>query len=401
MYKRIIELSGNHTFFLFGMRGTGKSTLLGKLFGTSNVMWIDLLLAEHDLKYKKNPDLLIAEILGLKDSDKLPDLVVIDEVQKNPALLDVVHYLIENEKIIFALTGSSSRKLKRGGSNLLAGRAFIFNLYPLTYLELGDDFHLNSYLSWGGLPALFAPELEEVKDKIRFLKSYVHTYLKEEILSEQLIRDIDPFYSFLEVSAQMNSEILNFSKIAREAGTNDKSVERYYSILEDTLLGFHLLPYHKSVRKQQISSSKFYYFDIGLVRALRGHFYPIEHQSTYDYGKLFESFVINEIYKINRYTEKDYKLSFLKTKDGVELDLIIGVSSIKSYCIEIKSGIVKNLEDFNTQYKLSKEILNSEFLVFSQNEIPLSNGKIQVVPWQDGIKRLFFPNNHNNNETEP
>ncbi len=390
MYKRIIELTNYHTFFLFGMRGTGKSTLLQERYKNMNVMWINLLLAEHYLKYKNNPDLLKNEILGLKKTGELPDLVVIDEVQKNPALLDIVHYLIEKENIIFALTGSSTRKLKRGGSNLLAGRAFIFRLYPLTFLELGDDFNLNSYLSWGGLPALFGKDLEDNKDKTRFLKAYVHTYLKEEILSEQLIRNIDPFYSFLEVSAQMNGDILNFSRIAREAGTNDKSVERYYSILEDTLLGFHLLPYHRSVRKQQISSSKFYYFDIGLVRALRGQFNPIEQQSTYYYGKLFESFVINEIYKFNKYTEKDYKLSYIKTKDGVELDLIIEVSSNRSYCIEIKSGIIKTLDGFSSQFKLSREIPNSEFLILSQNEIPLSNNKIKVLPWRDGIKYLFY-----------
>jgi predicted AAA+ superfamily ATPase len=194
--------------------------------------------------------------------------------------------------------------------------------------ESNDD-----YLSWGGLPALFGEDYKETEDRNRFLKSYIHTYLKEEILIEQLIRNIDPFHSFLDVSAQMNGEILNFSKIAREAGTNDKSVERYYSILEDTLLGFHLLPFHRSVRKQQVSSSKFYYFDTGLVRALRGHTNQVIYQSTYDYGKLFESFIISEIYKINKYREKDYKLYYLKTKSGVEIDLIIEVSSKKRYCV--------------------------------------------------------------------
>lgn len=389
MYERIVNLPKQHTFFLFGMRGTGKSTLLKIMFQDSSVLWIDLLLAEHDLKYKRNPDILKHEIVGLKENGKLPDIVVIDEVQKNPALLDVVHYLIEKEKIIFALTGSSARKLKRGGANLLAGRAFIFNLFPLTHLELGDDFDLNSYLSWGGLPALYSPELDEEQNKVRYLKAYVHTYLKEEILSEQIIRNIDPFYAFLEVSAQMNSDILNYSKIAREAGTSDKSVERYYSILEDTLLGFHLLPFHTSVRKQQISTSKFYYHDIGVVRALRGTFQVIDRQSTYEYGKLFESFIICEIYRINKYTEKDYDLSYLKTKDGVEIDLIVKISQKRIICIEIKSGIVKTLDDFNSQYKLSKDIRNSEFLVFSQNEVPLSNGKISVMPWRDGIQYLF------------
>ena len=389
MYDRLLQLPTNHSFFLFGMRGSGKSTLLKKVLGDANALWIDLLLAEQDLKYKRNPDALRTEILGLKKAGNTPDIVVIDEVQKAPALLDVVHHLIENEKITFALTGSSARKLKRGGGNLLAGRAFVFYLFPLSFLELGQDFDLNAFLSWGGLPALYGGDLKDDRDRTRFLKAYVHTYLKEEILEEQIVRDIEPFYAFLEVAAQMNGEILNFSKIAREAGTHDKSVERYFSILEDTLLGFHLPPFHLSLRKQQIGSSKFYFADNGVARALRGHFEPVSRQSTYDYGRLFETFIVSEIQKLNKTGEKDYKLSYLKTKDGVELDLIVEAAPRKRYCIEIKSGVVRDLKDFHSQARLAKEIPDSEFLVFSQNESPISDGLIHVVPWQEGIRTLY------------
>ena len=389
MYKRIINLPKRHSFFLFGMRGSGKSTLLRQQLDSQNTLWIDLLLAEEELKYRSHPDRLKQEIQALIDAKKKPDRVVIDEVQKVPALLDVVHHLIEKEKIKFALTGSSARKLKRGGANLLAGRAFVYNLFPLCFLELKSDFDLNSILSWGSLPALFGDDYIRVDDKVRFLKSYIHTYLKEEILIEQLIRNIDPFHSFLEVSAQMNGEILNFSKIAREANTNDKSVERYYSILEDTLLGFHLKPYHRSVRKQQISSSKFYYFDTGILRALRGLADHKISESTYEYGKIFESFMIGEIYKLNKYLEKDHKLSFLKTKDGVEIDLIIESSPNKKVCVEIKSGEVKSLNDFNSQYALAKEISNSKLIVLSQNKKAMSNSKIHLFPWQEGLNMIF------------
>ena len=386
MYKRIVTLPKKHSFFLFGMRGSGKSTLLKQQFSSTKTLWIDLLLAEEELKYRSHPDRLKQEICALIEANKKPECVIIDEVQKVPALLDVVHHLIEKEKIKFALTGSSARKLKRGGANLLAGRAFVYHLFPLSFLELEADFDLKTFLSWGGLPALFGADYAAHDDKARFLKSYIHTYLKEEILIEQLIRNIDPFHAFLEVSAQMNGEILNFSKIAREAHTHDKSVERYYSILEDTLLGFHLKPYHQSIRKQQVQSSKFYYFDTGMVRALKGLTnYPLS-ESTYEYGKCFESFIIGEIYKLNCYLEKDRKLSFLKTKDGVEIDLIIETGSNKKICIEIKSGEVKTLEDFNAQSTLAKDISHSKLIVLSQNKTAMSNDKIQVIPWQEGLK---------------
>jgi predicted AAA+ superfamily ATPase len=389
MYDRIANLSKKHSFFLFGMRGSGKSTLLKQRFPESNIFWIDLLLAEQELKYRSHPDILKDEITALIKEGQKPQRVIIDEVQKIPRLLDVVHYLIENEKIKFTLTGSSARKLKRGGANLLAGRAFVYQLFPLSYRELKNYFNLDQFLSWGGLPVLYGSEYRNIADKNRFLKSYIHTYLKEEILIEQIVRNIDPFHSFLEVAAQMNGEILNFSKIAREANTNDKSIERYYSILDDTLLGFHLMPFHHSVRKQQISSSKFYFFDTGIVRALKNQAHETVNPSTYEYGKLFESFVICEIFKLNKYFEKDYKLSFIKTKDGVEIDLIIEISSHKKYCIEIKSGKVKNLGDFNSQYNLSKDIPHSEFIVLAQNEKPLSDGKIHVLPWRQGIQKIF------------
>ena len=389
MYNRLLKLSQAHSFFLFGMRGSGKSTLLRKAFQNSNAVWIDLLLAEPDLKYKRNPDMLRTEILGLIKAGNRPDIVIIDEVQKVPALLDVVHHLIENEKITFALTGSSARKLKRGGGNLLAGRAFVFYLFPFSFMELEEAFDLTAFLSWGGLPALYSGELQNDNDKTRFLKAYVHTYLKEEILEEQIVRRIEPFYAFLEVAAQMNGCILNFSKIGREAGSDDKTVERYYSILEDTLLGFHLPPFHLSVRKQQIGSPRFYFTDNGIARALRGFFQPVTRQSTYEYGQLFETFLISEIYKLNKTREKDYKLSFLRTKEGLALDLIVELSPKKRYCIEIKSGIVKDLTDFNTQVRLAKEIPDSEFFVFSQNDVPLSDNGINVLPWQDGIRKIF------------
>lgn len=389
MYSRILHLSLRHSFFLFGMRGTGKSTYLKQFFKNENVLWIDLLTTDDEIKYRKNPDTLIHEISSLKKNNKLPKIIVIDEIQKIPALLDVVHHLIEKEKLIFGLTGSSARKLKRGGANLLAGRAFVFNMYPLTHIEIADRFDLGMALSWGTLPALWNDTLSDDADKVRFLKAYVNTYLKEEILMEQIIRNVDPFYTFLECAAQTNGDIVNFSKIARDTGVSDKTVQNYYSILEDTLIGFHLLPYHRSVRKQQIVSSKFYFHDTGVVRALRGEWGTIQRGSTFEYGKLFESFVICEIVRLNRYTEKDFPLYYLKTKDGVEIDIIIKVSSKKHYCIEIKSGDVNSFDGFSAQIALSRDIPGATFLVFSQKKTAMANDDCNIIPWQDGLKMIF------------
>jgi predicted AAA+ superfamily ATPase len=385
----MIDLATTRSFFLFGMRGTGKSTLLSQRFSGQDVVWIDLLLAEDELKYRRNPDLLKDELEVLLKAGHRPELIVIDEVQKLPAILDVVHWLIEHRKLKFALTGSSARKLKRGGADLLAGRANIFNLFPLTSMEIGAGFNLVDSISWGTLPALFSEENRTEQEKVRFLKSYVHSYLKEEILSEQIVRNIDPFYSFLDVSAQMNGQILNYSKIGREAGLNDKAVERYYSILEDTLLGFHLLPWSQSLRKQQIRSAKFYFHDTGIVRTLQGEYGRIPGPSTYDFGNLFESFLISELYRLNKYTERDYKLSFLKTKDGVELDLIIRINARKHYCIEIKSGVLRSMDNFSAQLKLAEDIPGGEFMVFSQNSTAFTDGRITVYPWQEGLKKIY------------
>jgi predicted AAA+ superfamily ATPase len=191
---------------------------------------------------------------------------VIDEVQKAPKLLDQIHYEIEKRQIKFALTGSSARKLRRGGANLLAGRALMNHLYPLTHRELAADFVLQDVLQWGSLPEIFSAPSDLVRQE--YLKTYVDSYLKEEILQEQLVRNVVPFRKFLPVAAQMNGKILNFSSMAKDLGVDWSTVKNYYQILEDTWLGFNLPIYHRSLRKQQLKGQKFYLFDLGVQRAL-------------------------------------------------------------------------------------------------------------------------------------
>ena len=219
--------------------------------------------------------------------------ILIDEVQRAPRLLDVVHRLIESTGKRFVLTGSSARKLRRGASNLLAGRAFVYNLYPLTVPELQDAFVLEDALHWGTLPRIYS--LAGREEKNAYLRAYALTYLKEEIVAEQIIRRLDPFREFLEVAAQSNGTIINYANIARDVGADPKTVVSYFSVLEDTLVGFHLPAYHRSIRKQQRANPKFYYVDIGVKRSLERTLEVPLRTGTYEFGKAFAHFVITQI----------------------------------------------------------------------------------------------------------
>ena len=232
MYKRILNLSTAQSFFLFGPRGAGKSTLLKNTFKGKDALWIDLLDQKTDLELSTHPNLLLERWQAKKCK-----WIVIDEVQKIPRILEVVHQGIENHQIKFALTGSSSRKLKRGGANLLANRAASFFLNPLSALELGREFDLNKALSYGLLPRFWNEKDLTAKDTTRALYAYVQNYLKEEIAAEQLVRNLDPFRRLLIVAAQMNGAPLNLSAIERDAGISPSQAERHYEILSDTHLG--------------------------------------------------------------------------------------------------------------------------------------------------------------------
>jgi predicted AAA+ superfamily ATPase len=218
-----------------------------------------------------------------------------------------VHRLIEKTHISFALTGSSSIKLKRGAANLLAGRAFVYNLFPLTHWELQESFQLDAALRWGTLPKIFQFNLDEERE--RFLKAYSLTYLKEEIAVAQLVRNLNPFRNFLEVAAQCNGQILNYSKIARDVGVDTKTVQAYFSILEETLVGFFLPAFHQSVRKRQRVSPKFYFFDPGVKRALARTLQQEIYPRTYEYDQAFEHWVVLEFFRLAHYLDKEWSFS--------------------------------------------------------------------------------------------
>jgi predicted AAA+ superfamily ATPase len=313
--------------------------------------------------------------------------VVIDEIQKIPALLDTVHQYIENTGLKFALSGSSARKLKRGAANLLAGRAFETRMYPLTSLELGKGFNLQSCLEWGSLPALVT--LRTTADKIDFLQSYAHLYVKEEIQEEQVVRKLDPFREFLAVAAQSDTHILNFSKIAADVGVQTHSVLSYFEILEDTFLGFKLPAYHTSIRKRQRHNPKFYFFDTGVRRALDGTIGEPVPPGRKEYGRLFEAFVMNEIFRLNRYKRKMFTFSYLNADEGSEIDLLIEKGRRVKYLVEIKSSDRVDPSDVKALLNYKADFPDAECLCLSNDPRDRSERGIEFFHWKAGLNGAF------------
>lgn len=386
MVHRIPNLSKSNSFFLFGARGTGKSSLIARHFkDEKNVLFIDLLKSEWEDELLKNPDALISIIQNQK---AVPKWVVIDEVQKIPKLLDVVHHLIEAKKIKFALTGSSARKLKRGSANLLAGRAFGFELFPLTHLELQEQFDLYKYLSFGGLPALTG--LQSQEDINLYLKTYISTYLKEEILAEQIVRNLKPFRIFLDVASQMNAKIVNYTKIGNDIGADTKTVQNYFEILRDTHIGILLQAHDESLRKRQRKNPKFYYFDTGVVRSLNRKLnLPLE-ESTFEYGDLFEQFIVLEMHRLNSYFSLDYQFSYLQTNNDLEVDVIIDRPGMPKAYIEIKSSRHVSESDFSALKSIKKTQARGDFFCLSNDNTNQVVDGINLLHWRDGLRELGF-----------
>ena len=379
MVKRILNLPLNHSFFLFGPRQTGKSTLIKQTFPADTTLFYDLLHSEEYLRLTSQPALFREEVLSRA---KEITHVVVDEIQRIPNLLNEIHSLMESDNPpYFILSGSSARKLKRSHANLLAGRAWTLNLYPFSHLELGKLFSLDKSLNIGTLPSMY---LCNTKDEAkRTLKAYAETYLKEEIQAESLVRNLGAFLRFLTLAADENGNIINFSNIARETGTSYHTVKEYFQILEDTLIGFFLLPYSKSVRKRLIKHPKFYFFDTGVQRTLNNKISLDLTPKTSDYGNAFEHFIITEIIRLSTYLENDYKFSFYRSSNHCEVDLIIETPNGKIYAIEIKSSehpdksMLNGLKSFKT--------INPKAILYCACRAPRKRmvDDMTILPWQE------------------
>lgn len=387
MRQRLLTLTQKYSLFLFGARGTGKSTLVESTYNLEKSLYINLLDPTEEDEFSRNPKKLIDLVEAMPAEHRH---VIIDEIQKIPKLLDVVHLLIESKKCkkYFILTGSSARKLKAKGVNLLAGRAFVYHLYPFSFLEVADQFTLEAALMHGMLPKTF--EFDSEQDKKQFLQAYTLTYLKEEVWGEQLVKNLDPFRRFLEVAAQANGKIINYSNIARDTGVDDKTVKNYFSILEDTLLAFILEPFTNSFRKRLGKAPKFYFFDVGIARSLARMLNTTPKSGTSYYGELFESFIITESMKLATYHQKEYKFSYLMTSTGAEVDLVVERPAEKTLLIEIKSATHVDKTDINKLAKIASDIDNCEAVFFTNETRPRKVGDIMIYPWQEGIQQYFL-----------
>lgn len=374
MYNRRqkFEGTGRESAFLWGVRQTGKSTLLKKLYPDS--FYADMLLNDTYERFLRNPSLLRELVI----SREVNQPVIIDEIQRLPALLNEIQWLIVNKGIQFILSGSSPRKILRLGGNLLGGRALRYELYPLVSAEI-DDFDLIKALYHGLLPRHY---LASNPDKL--LSSYIGSYLRDEIIAEARIRNITSFSRFLEAAAFSNGEIVNFANIASECGVSPPTVKEYFQILEDTMTGMFIPSYQKRPKRRVISAPRFYYFDVGIAGFLlkRG---KIKYGSE-AFGKAFEHFICQELIAYSHYSGKNFTISYWRTASQIEVDFILGDHEIT---IEVKSTDMvnprhlKGLKSFAEEYKVRRSI------VVSTDPYPRKIGNIEILPWKVFLEQLW------------
>lgn len=377
-FKRMleIELPPRQSAFLWGPRKTGKTTLLKSRFHES--LSFDFLQTDLFLEFSRNPSLLRERLLAY-DENLLSHPVILDEVQKVPQILDEVHWLIENKGLRFLLCGSSARKLKRGRANLLGGRAWRYELFPLVTPEL-PDYDLLHVLNCGLIPDHYlSPNVK------KSLHSYIQDYLKQEVFAEGLTRNIPAFSRFFEAMGYAHGELTNFSNIARDCGVDSKTVKEYYQILEDTLLGNMIAPFKKRQQRQVISrASKFYLFDVGVAGALTRR--TLEAEQGAAFGKAFEHFMLMEIQAHNSYKELHHDINFWRTKTGLEVDFILGRGEV---AIEVKGAHrvekkgLKALRAFIEEYRPGKALL----VCNEKHERKL--GEIRILPYRQFFRELW------------
>ncbi len=371
MFSRDFAPPEEQTYFLFGPRGTGKSRFVEGFY--KNGLFFDLLDARIFNELVADPSRL-----SLKIPAGFADWVVIDEVQKIPALLDEIHRLIEKRGLRFVLTGSSARRLRRENVNLLAGRALTYRFYPLTARELGHDFDLARSLKYGHLPAACTTRSPKM-----FLKSYVKTYLQEEIQQEGLARNLPAFSRFLEAASFSQGAPLNLSAIARDCAVNRQIVEHYFSILRDTLLSYEIPAFRRRAKRDVMKSVKFYFFDAGVFRAIRPAG-PYDSDSAAG-GLALETLVLQEIAAQNDYGNYDYGIYYWRTRQGIEVDFILyGERGIKA--IEVKHSDRVRREDFKGLRQFKKEHPEATLFFVYSGARRYHEGGIEIVPAEVFLK---------------
>jgi predicted AAA+ superfamily ATPase len=376
--KRVLNISlpARQSAFLWGPRKTGKSTYLKVTYPNSVVY--DFLQTDLFLEFSKQPSLLIERLLA-KNDHALDHPVILDEVQKVPQVLDEVHWLIENKGLRFVLCGSSARKLKRGKANLLGGRAWRYEMFPLVTAELGD-LNLLRILNSGMIPDHCMRDGYE-----KALKAYTQDYLKEEVFDEGLTRNIPAFSRFFDAMGYSHGELTNYSHIARDCGVDSKTVREYYQILVDTLLGNMIGPFKRRQDRQVITRiSKFYLFDVGVAGSITKR--HLEEEKGELFGKALEHFIFMELSAYNSYNELDYEINFWRTKSGLEVDFVLGGGEV---AVEIKGTNRVDKRDLRSLITFMEEYSPRKSMVVCNEREERVYKNIQITPWRKFLYDLW------------
>lgn len=385
MFTRIlkIQLPSAQSAFLWGARQTGKSAYLKKHYPQS--IYYDLLDTHEVIRLIKSPYLLREEILAQK-ALALSSPVIIDEIQKVPELLNEVHKMIEEHQIQFILCGSSARKLKSQSTNLLGGRAWPFHFYPLCFPEI-PQFDLLKALQHGLIPKHYLSSPQYIKEHFQ---AYVDTYLTEEIRNEGLVRNLRGFSQFLDVAGLTNGEMINANNIARDCGIDRATVQSYYQILVDTMIGYYVYPYRKKVKRDLISATpKFYLFDVGVANYLAGESL-ISLQGSVA-GKSFEHYILMELFAYIGIHRKNTEITYWRTKTGLEVDFVIGKAEV---AIEVKISSQVHQQDLKGLIAFCEEHPKTKAFVVSNDKNPRvlkvnDNISLQILPWSDFLTKLW------------
>jgi predicted AAA+ superfamily ATPase len=373
MYSRILNPPENQSFFLFGARGTGKSTWLKHHYPQANL--IDLLEDEIFIKLQAHPQSLM-DLIDLKKSNT----VVIDEIQRIPQLLNEVHRLIEKEKIIFILTGSSARKLKGTHANLLGGRAQRYEMFPLVAAEAGEDFKIQDALKYGMLPARFS-----AVDERKYLTGYLALYVREEVQQERLTRNISAFHRFLEAASFSQGQPLVITKVAEDCHVERKTVEEYFNILEDLLLAFRVPVFAKRSKRDLLNKEKFFFFDCGLFQAIRPRG-PLDSDAEIG-GAALETLVFQEVRAVNALKNLGYQLHHWRTKSKHEVDLVLyGERGLHAF--EIKSTAQIRSEDTEGLNLFLEDYPMATATVLYGGSKTQKQGKVTYLPVTDFLTRM-------------
>ena len=374
MYRRIFDIENrlDEAMFLFGGRQTGKSTLLKERF--PKAVYIDLLKSDVRIRFKQHPEEFRESLLRYPPET----LVIVDEIQKVPDLLDEVHWLMVEKGLWFILSGSSARKIKKRGANNLGGRAIPETLFPLVSAEI-PDFDLERAVQNGMIPRHYA-----VANARNRMRAYIDLYLKEEIIEEALVQNADEFVRFMEVAAIMDGEILNYENVASDCEVSANTVKAYYKILVDTLLGFEVPAYRKVIKRKLYKAPRFYYFDVGIANHLTKRYQLAPR--TPEYGHAFEHLIMQEISAYLGYTNSDEELTYWHTYENLEVDAVIGDARV---AIEIKSKEHIDHDDKKGVTEFAKEHPDTRQIIVSRDRISRRSGDVDLYYVTDFFKALW------------